>query len=225
MQQRTVFLIPSDDLRWAALQASIREISEVHIIGEATNAHEAIETITALHPDVVISADIFDGTPARQIFAHLRHTCCSTTRFVVFSAHLDPDDLAPFTEIGLAGYLLWSDLSAATLPSCLSAVLQSNIIVASPTVVQAFFEAQQNLRQRSDHHTNPSLERVPNALTRQHRVILRLVEEGLTNDEIAAHLSRSPGTVKKHLAAIYRRLHVHDRETAVRVAREREYLP
>jgi DNA-binding NarL/FixJ family response regulator len=225
MQQRTVFLIPSDDLRWAALRASIREIPEAHIIGEATNAHEAIETITASHPDVVISAEIVDGTPARQVFTQLRRTSCPTTRFVVFSAHLDPDDIAPFTEIGLAGHLLWSDLSAATLPSCLSAVLQSNIIVVSPAVVHAFFEAHQNLRQRSEHHTDPSLEKVPNALTRQHRVILRLVEEGLTTDEIAARLSRSPGTVKKHLAAIYKRLHIHDRETAVRMAHERGYLP
>ncbi len=61
-------------------------------------------------------------------------------------------------------------------------------------------------------------------LTRQQRRILQLVAEGLTNDEIARRLSRSPGTVKKHLDDIYARMAVHDRLTAARLARERGEL-
>jgi len=57
-------------------------------------------------------------------------------------------------------------------------------------------------------------------LTRQQRKVLRLIEEGLTNSEVADRLCISPRTVKKHVEDIFKRLDAHDRSAAVRVARE-----
>ena len=51
-------------------------------------------------------------------------------------------------------------------------------------------------------------------LTIQQLRVLRLVAEGLANTEIAHQLHVSPGTVRKHLEHIYRKLGVHSRSAA-----------
>lgn len=77
---------------------------------------------------------------------------------------------------------------------------------------------------RSDSPPDAPRRRRKNPLTKRQRELLRLVEEELTDEEIAARIFRSPGTVRKHLQKAYRTLGVHDRFTAADLARERGYL-
>jgi len=83
---------------------------------------------------------------------------------------------------------------------------------------RAIWQQQGRQTEQSEHTSRRS------PLTRQHRAVLRLVEEELTNGQIAERLCTSPGTIKKHLDEIYKRLDVHDRDTAARIARKRGYL-
>ncbi len=83
---------------------------------------------------------------------------------------------------------------------------------------RAIWQQQGRQKERSEHTSRWS------PLTRQHRAVLRLVEEGLTNGQIAERLCTSPGTIKKHLDEVYKRLDVHDRDSAARIARKRGYL-
>ena len=62
------------------------------------------------------------------------------------------------------------------------------------------------------HRTTP---RLPVSLTVRERRIMMLVANGMSNDEIAADLFVSVGTVRKHLENIYRKLGVHSRLAAV----------
>jgi DNA-binding CsgD family transcriptional regulator len=58
-------------------------------------------------------------------------------------------------------------------------------------------------------------------LTPREREILGLVAEGRTNAEIAEHLCVSPGTVRRHLENVFRKLGVHTRTAAAAFVRER----
>lgn len=72
------------------------------------------------------------------------------------------------------------------------------------------------LRDRvSEQEPKPSttVERSP--LTRREHEIMRLVAEGLTNAQIAERLWISPGTVRRHLENVFRKLDVHTRTAAV----------
>jgi LuxR family maltose regulon positive regulatory protein len=69
-----------------------------------------------------------------------------------------------------------------------------------------------------------SLEHVPaypllEALTERELEVLRLVNDGLSNSEMAARLIVSVGTVKKHLNNIFGKLGVSSRTQALAVAR------
>jgi DNA-binding CsgD family transcriptional regulator len=67
----------------------------------------------------------------------------------------------------------------------------------------------------------PSTRQVyPAGLTRREVEVLRLVAQGLTNSNVAAHLVVSPRTVNTHLTSIYRKLNTSSREVAIRFALE-----
>jgi RNA polymerase sigma factor (sigma-70 family) len=52
------------------------------------------------------------------------------------------------------------------------------------------------------------------ALTEREREVLDLLAQGLTNKEIAEKLVITTNTVKRHLKAIFEKLHVHTRSAA-----------
>jgi LuxR family maltose regulon positive regulatory protein len=61
---------------------------------------------------------------------------------------------------------------------------------------------------------------LPDALSEREAAVLRFLPTMMSNQEIAAELFVSVNTVKTHLKAIYRKLDVEDRRSAVRRARE-----
>lgn len=71
---------------------------------------------------------------------------------------------------------------------------------------------------------SPSASRSTLSLTKRERDVLRFAMQGLTNTEIAGRLFISPVTVKNHLARIYRRLGVHNRDEAIIAARSQELI-
>jgi len=62
------------------------------------------------------------------------------------------------------------------------------------------------------------------ALTKTEAEVLALVDSGLSNQEIAAHLAIAVGTVKCHLHRVYEKLQAANRLQAVVKARQLGYL-
>lgn len=57
-------------------------------------------------------------------------------------------------------------------------------------------------------------------LTPREETILRFVSQGLSNKQIAAHLSLTEGTVKQYMSSIIGKLAANDRTHAVVIAKE-----
>jgi LuxR family maltose regulon positive regulatory protein len=71
----------------------------------------------------------------------------------------------------------------------------------------------------------PREARTVDLLTNREEEILRLMAEGLTNQEIANELVISLYTVKRHATNIYNKLNVSSRRQAVLIARQLGVLP
>ena len=64
----------------------------------------------------------------------------------------------------------------------------------------------------------------PDGLTAREFEVLRLVAQGLTNEQVARQLVISPRTVNTHLSSIYGKIQVTTRSAATRYAIEHQLI-
>lgn len=144
------------------------------------------------------------------------------TRIAVLTGSDDRTTILECLGAGVHGYILKSS-PMDEISRAITTVLAGGIYVA-PSL------AEQGPARRAEVLTKPRLpalagavetaaasDEVPRFTSRQLDV-LRLLQEGRSTKEIARTLDLGPGTVKIHLAAIFRVLHAHNRTEAVVLA-------
>lgn len=190
MEPRTVLLVKSREVGWAAVDAALRPMAGVRVIGEATSAARAIDLAATLRPDAILSATVVDGTVMRPLLAALRPAPCPPPIVVLFGQRPDADDVRHGHDLVVSAHLLWSDLSADTLGHVLAAVLSGEVIVASRPVYEAFVRTRPYLEPPPGQEAGPTL-------TSRERAVLRGPADGLTRKAIAADSGLSPRTVAR----------------------------
>lgn len=129
-------------------------------------------------------------------------------RVAVVSASTKRSDMLTALAAGVHGYVP-KGLGARELTSALSRVL-SGAIYVPPEIAGRDERSVQMPPAVSRADAGPSIEH----LTRRQREVLVLLVEGLSNKEIARKLRLGEGTVKIHLAALFRSLGVRNRQAA-----------
>jgi DNA-binding NarL/FixJ family response regulator len=182
------------------------------VCAEASTAPAAVEAVLRERPDVVL-LDIHmpgNGLAAAQEIA----VRAPGTSIVILTVSRDDDDLLAGLRAGAKGYLL-KDIDPRRLPLALQGVLDGEAALPRGLVAKLIEE----FRHREQVGVRP---RGPLAkLTSREWEVLDLMRQGLSTREIAEALFVSPVTVRTHVSAILRKLHVTDRGAAVRLAQER----
>ena len=174
------------------------------VVGEAGSGDEAVRTVAALDPDVVLmdlrmpGGDGVDAT-ARIVAAHPR------VRVLVLTTYDTETDVLRAVEAGASGYLL-KDTSASELRLAVRATAEGQTVLA-PTV------AARLVRQTRQAPVE--------ALSARELEVLELVARGATNRDVGRALHVSEATVKSHLVHAFTKLGVNDRTAAVTTALER----
>lgn len=155
------------------------------------------------------------GLPGPQALAEFRRVR-PDVKLVVLSASSARQDILGCLAAGVHGYIVKTE-GLDDLIERLRHVLQGEVYVP-PSV------ADTDATVARTEVTGP-LAPAPAAeslgrLTPRQRSVLRCLEKGMTNKEIARELSVTDRTVKMHLAAIYPVLGVHNRTQAAAVARD-----
>jgi len=184
----------------------------IDVVGEARDGAEAVAEARRLRPDVVLM-DIrmpgMDGLEAaRRVLAELPE--CRVIMLTTFD--LDQYVYAAITA-GASGFLL-KDTSAADLLAALRVVAAGDALLA-PSVTRRLIAAfgAQPRPSRTFHRTLAGV-------TEREREILVLIARGLSNTDIAAHLTLSMATVKSHISRLLTKLNARDRAQLVIVAYE-----
>lgn len=197
----------------AVLRDGIRSLLESYddmaVVGEASNGREAVQMVGQLAPDVVlmdVAMPEMDGLEAtrRIAAAHPR------SRVLVLTQHDSQEYVFPILEAGAAGYLL-KKVRGTELVSAIRAVHEGGSFL-SPSVAKTVID--RSLRQREPHEEESNGAR----LTEREREVLKLVAEGLSNQEIADRLSLSIKTVMGHRANLMDKLGIHSRVELVKYA-------
>jgi DNA-binding NarL/FixJ family response regulator len=196
----TVLLVDED----AILRRAIGELLErdgLRVAGEANNAEEALTLVLELVPDVITMAMVMRGDSGIEATRRIRATV-PDARVVILAHPGDAADAAEAIGAGAIGYLLKDDP-----PEEIAAGIRVAAEGAAPLSPRVAAELLGVLRTALATATGPDL-------TERERQVLELLAQGCSNAEIAAQLSVSVPTVKRHLSHLLVKLQASNRTQA-----------
>lgn len=204
-------VVDPDPLGRRALTLLLKE-SAVVSVHASFGADVTAEELAAAAPDLVLLDADLQGTAGRRLLDAVV-AAVPRARTLIVTTVADPRALHHALLHGASGYLL-KRTAVADLPAAVEQVLAGRVPIARDVS-----DAMRERLSRPAARPLPPLVDVP--LTARELTVLRLVASGLTNEQIAADLVLSPGTVKLHVQRIIAKLGVANRtQAAVYAARK-----
>jgi DNA-binding NarL/FixJ family response regulator len=178
---------------------------DLHVVGEAANAEEAIDAVREQRPDVLLLDVVMPGRSGLEALPDLL-AAAPETRILVLSMQDDPSYVRQAFSAGANGYLL-KEAADVDLVQAIHDVAAGHRYV-HPTLGAKLAQAPVESRAAAD------------PLSEREHEVLRLLALGHTNQEIAAKLFISIRTAETHRARIMQKLGLTTRAEIVRYALE-----
>ena len=218
--QKKIALIADDDefFRMALATILTSKLKFAEVV-QAASLDEAVEKLSARRD---ISLSLFDlAMPGMESPANLRavRDCFETLRVAVVSSSKNRQDILSALEAGVHGYVP-KGLGVADLAHALQLIVDG-VIYVPPSIADL---PAQGLPAPSREAAAPTPKAALATLTPRQRGVLALLVQGKSNKAIARDLDLGEGTVKVHMAALFRSLGVRTR-TAAAVAGGRLLQP
>jgi DNA-binding NarL/FixJ family response regulator len=200
----------------AAVRAGIRIAlagEGFNVVAEAADGPEAVTLAMEKKPDIALLDVNMPGSgikAAEEIVAML-----PATTVVMLTVSRNDDDLFAALRAGASGYLL-KDTDPSRLPFALRGVLEGEAALPRGLVARLIEE----FRTRGKRRRLPLMRQRGVELTEREWEVLEFLHDGLSTAEIAARMSISPVTVRRHVSEILKKLRVTSREEAVRLMDE-----
>ncbi len=198
-----VMLVDDHPIVRAGMRSLFPAGGDVDVVGEASTGEEAIALARHLHPDVVLcDLRLGEGIDGVETTRQLRGL--DTPPAVVILTTFDRDaEILGAVEAGAAGYLL-KDTPASQITDAIRDAAAGRVVL-SPELTARMVQVMRTPRVK---------------LTERELEVLRLLESGASNREIAKTLFVTEATVKTHLVHVFDKLGVDSRSRAVATARE-----
>lgn len=214
MNKIRVLIADDHALFRAGLRALLTAMSDIEVVGEATDGETTLTQVMALKPDVVLM-DIH--MPGMNGIEATRRVLTEQASLGVIIVTMLEDDASVFAAMkaGARGYVL----KGAHHDEILLAIraVAGGQAVFGPAIAARMMMFFQSLSAAP----NPIApgEAFPE-LTEREREVLQLMTHGDTNKSIAEKLVISGKTVSNHITSIFSKLQVADRAQAILRARE-----
>jgi two-component system, NarL family, response regulator LiaR len=180
------------------LRAMINLQPGLKLVGEATNGQEVVTLALALQPDVILTDLAMPHKDGLTAIAEIRQSL-PQARILVLTGRADDEHVFPAIKAGAIGYIL-KDAPREQLFQAITDVAQGRAYLPS----QAASKVVQGLHQPAAAGT----------LTERELETLRLLAQGLSNEQIAWRLYVSPNTVARHVNSILTKLSLSNRTQA-----------
>jgi DNA-binding NarL/FixJ family response regulator len=197
-----VFLLDDHEIVRRGLRELLEREDDIEVVGESGEAEQARRRIPALRPDVaILDARLPDGSGI-DVCRDVR-SIDPTIKALILTSYDDDEALFAAIMAGAAGYVLKQVRSSDLVDGV-------RRVAAGQSLLDPAVTAQVLARLRSGPREDPRLA----ALTAQERRILDCIADGLSNREIAEHLSLAEKTVKNYVTSVLAKLGMQRRTQA-----------
>jgi len=208
-----VYLLIENRLLREALGRLLRKRVDFQVVGVSEFREVSAPDLNAANCDVLV-IDFFDP---KCLPSHVSTGSSDTPDVKTVLIGMNGDSEHDAFRAGVNGYLL-KDASAAEVIAAIRATVHGEC-VCPPKLSATLFR---QLAQGDSQSTIRPLGARPELTLRQHQLV-SLIEQGLTNKEIAAKLHLSEFTIRNHVHRILRQFSARSRREAVDVIRSRSY--
>jgi DNA-binding NarL/FixJ family response regulator len=200
VSDRITCVIADDHPGMLTAIADTLEASGVEIVGRAADGRDALEQIEAHQPQVAL-VDIRMPRLSGIEVATKAAVVAPSTSIIFYTAYGDRALLSEALDVGARGFVL----KEAPLPDLVRAVerVAAGEAYVDPVLAGILVSAQ--------------TDKIP-SLTQREREVLRLLADGLANEEIGKRLFISPETVRTHVRKAMAKLEADTRTQAVATA-------
>jgi len=189
--------------------------TDLEVVGEVSNAGDAMEKSNELRPDVVLM-DI--GMPGFSSFEATRQIKRERpdTKVLFLTMYDDEDYLVEGMEVGGNGYVL-KDCPAPQLLSAIRDVQRGGSYLSPRMLSQLVDDFRSRVK---------SSARLPRfaTLTAREKEVLKMLAEGQSVKEIACSLNLSVKTVEAHKFNLMRKLDIHNKAQLVQYAIQKKII-
>jgi len=193
----------------SGLSTFLSVYKDLELVAEAENGKIAIDLCSLHRPDVVLMDLMMpemDGVAATR---HIRQRY-PNVQVIALTSFREENLVQGALQAGAIGYLM-KNVTASELVQAIRSAYAKKMTLSS--------EASETLAQSLLQPHTPD-----NQLTAREQEVLALMAKGLSNQEIAARLVVSLGTVKFHVSNIFMKLGVQSRVEAVTLALQRKMV-
>ncbi len=184
------------------LRSLLETESGMELAGEAVDGEEAVAHARAVRPDVILLDLMMPRLDGIAAIGEIKREQ-PDARILVLTSFAEDEKVFAAIKAGALGYLL-KDSSPQELLQAIREVARGESSL-HPTI------ARKVLRELS---RPPELPATPEPLTARELDVLRLVAQGLSNQEIAGRLALSERTARTHVSQILAKLQLANRTQA-----------
>lgn len=194
-----IVIVEDNNVVRSSLEELVNSIPGCECVGCCANGEEGLKLIPRLKPDLVMMDIHLPNLSGIECTASLKETMPNLF-VLILTVYEDETKIFQALKAGASGYILKRG-DPREIIHAIEEVLAGGAPMTSSIgrkVVESFREASAPKDGKD-------------ALSRRETEILQSLSQGLSNKEIAEHLSINVETVRWHLKQIYEKLHVHGR--------------
>lgn len=181
------------------LRSLLEKQSEMEVVAEAQEGHEAVRLVREMHPDIAImdvTMPDLNGIEATQKIV----SECPNVKVIALSMHSDTLFVTEMLKSGASGYLL-KDCAFEELTRAIHTVLDGKIYL-SPAISDVVVDGY--LHRLSEDKPVDS-----DVLSHREREVLQMLAEGKSTKQVALKLHISVKTVETHRRQMMHKLDIY----------------
>lgn len=211
MQKFKILLADDHAMIREGVKNILKQTKDLALVGEAINGKETIEKYGQLQPDMLILDISLPDMNGMEVTQQLL-TSFPEANILMLSMYDDEDYISRCIENGVKGYVVKSE-SSQELEYAVRAIMQGKTYFSHRVQEVILNKYKQNATRKK--HREELVK-----LTAREIEIIKLIDEGLTSQQMADKLFISPRTVETHRANLMKKFAVKNAIELVKKARQ-----